>query len=366
MTRQTTAAQPDLFTLASPSREDMERAFAHGDASFDGAFVAAIRSTGVFCRPSCDGRKPPPTALDFFASIGDALAAGYRPCARCRPTLPAHGAPEWVTRLLAAIDAEPGRQFTDADAGEFGVDPSAARRYFVEHFGMPIQAYCRGRRRSGAQRLLRDAGSAEGDDYGAGWSSPEEFQDSFRRLFATAPTPHGTAGVITTAFDTPLGPILAGAVDAGLCLLEFTDRRMLESHVTRLRGLLGQPLVPGDHAHIDHIREELTRYFEGALTTFTVPIVFSGTPFEERVWHALTRIPYGETLSYAQLAAGIDAPNGQRAVGRANGLNRISIVIPCHRVVNSDGALGGYGGGLWRKHWLLALERRTLSIERTS
>ena len=365
MTRQPTAAQPDLFSSASPSREDMERAFAAGDASCDGTFVAAIRSTGVFCRPSCDGRKPPPGALDFFASIGDALDAGYRPCLRCRPTLPAQGAPEWLTRLLDAIDAEPGWQFTDADAAAFGVDPSAARRYFVEHFGMPIQAYCRGRRRSGAQRLLQNADAADADTEGTGWSSPAEFHASFTRVFGTAPMPHGTGDVITTAFETPLGPMLAGAVDDGLCLLEFTDRRILEAHATRLRGLLKHRLVAGDHPHLTHIRDELARYFEGTLTAFTVPIVFNGTAFEERVWHALTRIPYGETSSYAQLAAAIDVPNGQRAVGRANGLNRISIVIPCHRVVNGDGALGGYGGGLWRKHWLLALERRPRTTAHT-
>ena len=103
---------------------------------------------------------------------------------------------------------------------------------------------------------------------------------------------------------------------------------------------------------------ELERYFVGTLTDFTVPLVFRGTPFEERVWRALVRIPYGETMSYAQLAAHVDAPGAQRAVGRANGMNRISIVLPCHRVVNADGKLGGYGGGLWRKHWLLALEKR--------
>ena len=169
---------------------------------------------------------------------------------------------------------------------------------------------------------------------------------------------------MTTAFDTPLGPIIAGATDEGLCLLEFTDRRMLEAQLKRLQSLLKQPLVPGDHPLLARTRDELTRYFEGTLTDFTLPLVFRGTPFEERVWRELIRIPYGETISYAELARRVGSSGAQRAVGRANGMNRISIVIPCHRVVNSDGKLGGYGGGLWRKHWLLALEKKTLAAER--
>jgi AraC family transcriptional regulator of adaptative response/methylated-DNA-[protein]-cysteine methyltransferase len=156
--------------------------------------------------------------------------------------------------------------------------------------------------------------------------------------------------------ETPLGPMVAGATDAGLCLLEFTDRRMLEAQLRRLQALLKQPMLPGDHPHLAQTREELARYFDGTLKDFTVPLVFRGTPFEERVWRELCRIPYGKTESYAGLAGRVESPGGQRAVGRANGMNRIAIIIPCHRVVNSDGKLGGYGGGLWRKHWLLGLE----------
>jgi AraC family transcriptional regulator of adaptative response/methylated-DNA-[protein]-cysteine methyltransferase len=133
---------------------------------------------------------------------------------------------------------------------------------------------------------------------------------------------------------------------------------MLEAQVKRLQVLLRQPLVPGDHPHLEQTREQLDRYFAGTLRDFGVPLVFRGTPFEERVWRELVQIPYGKTVSYAGLATKVGAPGAQRAVGRANGMNRIAIVIPCHRVVNSDGKLGGYGGGLWRKHWLLSLEAR--------
>ena len=138
--------------------------------------------------------------------------------------------------------------------------------------------------------------------------------------------------------------------------LDLGDR--LQHPVLRLEKLLRMPLVPGEHPHLAQTREELARYFAGTLKDFTVPLVFRGTPFEERVWRELVKIPYGDTISYAEMATRVASPGAQRAVGRANGMNRISIVIPCHRVVNADGKLGGYGGGLWRKHWLLALERK--------
>jgi AraC family transcriptional regulator of adaptative response/methylated-DNA-[protein]-cysteine methyltransferase len=195
---------------------------------------------------------------------------------------------------------------------------------------------------------------------GTGWDSHSGFREAFARTFGVPPGKADDAScAMTTAVETPFGPMIAGATDEGVCLLEFTDRRMLEAQLQRLSKLLGQRLVPGEHRHLAQLRGELARYFAGTLTDFTVPLVFRGTPFEERVWRELTLIPYGETVSYAQLAERINAPGGQRAVGRANGMNRIAIVIPCHRVVNADGKLGGYGGGLWRKHWLLEHERRT-------
>jgi AraC family transcriptional regulator of adaptative response/methylated-DNA-[protein]-cysteine methyltransferase len=343
----------------------MERAFLGSDATYDGIFFTGVRTTGIFCRPSCRARKPLPANVEFFGSVRDALFAGYRPCRRCHPASPPGSAPDWVTALLNAVEEEPNRRLRDDDIRQFGVDPARARRYFLEHYGMTFHAYCRGRRLSGALRLLRSGDALDDVALGSGWESHSGFREAFAKTFGNAPgsfrlKPEATNEcVITTAIDTPLGPMVAGATDEGLCLLEFTDRRMLEAQLKRLRGMLRQPLVPGDHPHLAHAREELESYFAGTLKDFTVPLVFRGTPFEERVWRELVRIPYGETISYAQLATRVDSPGGQRAVGRANGMNRVSIVIPCHRVVNSDGKLGGYGGGLWRKQWLLGLERGT-------
>jgi AraC family transcriptional regulator of adaptative response/methylated-DNA-[protein]-cysteine methyltransferase len=337
----------------------MERAFLEGDASYDGIFFTGVRTTGIFCRPSCRAKKPLPANVEFFPTVREALFAGYRPCKRCDPAVPPGTVPGWVKTLLDAIEADPTRRFYDTDLRRLGIDPARARRYFLEHYGMTFHAYCRGRRLSGALRQLRSGDSLDDVALGTGWESHSGFREAFTRTFGTAPGAARTipdAAVVMTTIDTPLGPMVAGATDAGLCLLEFTDRRMLEAQMRRLQSLLEQPLVPGDHPHLTRTRDELAAYFDRTLTTFTVPLVFRGTPFEERVWKELCRIPYGDTLSYAALAERVRSPGAQRAVGRANGMNRIAIVIPCHRVVNSDGKLGGYGGGLWRKHWLLGLE----------
>jgi AraC family transcriptional regulator of adaptative response/methylated-DNA-[protein]-cysteine methyltransferase len=150
---------------------------------------------------------------------------------------------------------------------------------------------------------------------------------------------------------------LAGARPEGVCLLEFTDRRALEAQFTTVRQRFACAVVPGRHDHLDQLKDELARYFARSLCDFTVPLTYPGTPFQEKVWSQLRRIPYGQTMSYEGLADTVGVPGAQRAVGRANGQNRIAIVIPCHRVVNKSGKLGGYGGGLWRKEYLLNLER---------
>ena len=348
-----------LFESPLPARAEMEKAFLQSDPSYDGIFFTAVRTTGIFCRPSCRARKPLPSNIEFFRSVREALFAGYRPCKRCDPALPQDGAPAWVKHVLDAVEQHPDQRLHDDDLRRLGVDPARARRYFLQHYGMTFHAYCRGRRLTGALRQLRSGASLDDVALGSGWDSHSGFREAFARTFGAAPGRGAAAScVITTAIDTPLGPIVAGATDEGLCLLEFSDRRMLESQLKRLQSLMKQPLVPGDHPHLATTCEQLARYFEGQLKEFTVPLVFRGTAFEERVWRELLRIPFGETLSYAQLASRVNSPGAQRAVGRANGMNRISIIIPCHRVVNSDGKLGGYGGGLWRKHWLLALEQK--------
>jgi len=169
---------------------------------------------------------------------------------------------------------------------------------------------------------------------------------------------HTLDRVVTTSLDSPVGPLLVGATDDGICLLEFAEPARQQVQLAALRRQFGDAVEPGRHDHTDRLAEELAEYFAGARREFTVPIVFPGTPFQQRVWGQLLAIPYGETRSYEDVACALGMPAASRAVGRANGQNRVAIVIPCHRVVNKGGGLGGYGGELGRKRFLLDLERR--------
>lgn len=162
--------------------------------------------------------------------------------------------------------------------------------------------------------------------------------------------------IATQEIETPLGPMLAGATASGICLLEFTTPGRLGPQLDALARLFGLPVRRAEHRRIDRLRRELDRYFAGRLERFAAPLVFPGTPFQIEVWKALLAIPYGETRSYEDVARAVGRPGAVRAVGTANGRNRIAVVIPCHRVINKSGALGGYGGGLQRKRFLLELE----------
>jgi AraC family transcriptional regulator of adaptative response/methylated-DNA-[protein]-cysteine methyltransferase len=342
-----------------PPLKEMERAIRARDASYDGLFFTGVRTTGVFCRPSCPARTPLERNREYFASAREAIFAGYRPCKRCRPLEADGRPPEWVARLLAEVERQPEARITDAGLRDRGIDPARARRFFLKHHGMTFQAYCRGRRMGKALEQIRDGVDLDDVALGNGYESHSGFREAFLRTFGRPPGRSRTADcIVTTWVESPVGPLVAGASAEGVCLLEFTDRRALEAQVATLRQRFGAAIVPGRNEHLERLTDELARYFAGTLTEFGVPLVYPGSPFQRAVWDRLLQIPYGATLSYEALAQDIAMPGAQRAVGRANGQNRIAIVIPCHRVVNKNGQLGGYGGGLRRKEFLLDLERR--------
>jgi AraC family transcriptional regulator of adaptative response/methylated-DNA-[protein]-cysteine methyltransferase len=335
----------------------MEAAYQRRDASYDGVFYLGVRTTGIFCRPSCPARKPLGKNVEYFRSIRDAMFAGYRPCKRCRPLEVPGAHPAWVTGLLARLERDPGSRIRDADLRGIGIEPARARRYFQQRYGMTFHAFARGYRLRRAFQQLRTGAALDEVAMSHGFESHSGFRDAFGRAVGQAPGKSRDLGLVTLGWlESPLGPLVAGATDEGVCLLEFSDRRMLEAQLDGLRQRLG-PVLPGTHPLLDQLRAELTEYFAGARREFQVPLVYPGTPFQVKVWDALRRIPYGETYSYEKLAWSVGAPRAQRAVGHANGQNRLAILIPCHRVVNKDGKLGGYGGGLWRKQLLLDLER---------
>jgi len=347
-----------MSTTTLPPKTEMYRAVAAQDRSYEGVFFVAVRTTGIFCRPGCAARCPREENVEFFATAHEALLEGFRPCRRCRPLQPRDEAPPWLAPLLSEVERDPARRITDRDLRARGLSPGRVRRWFRSRHGITFHAYQRSLRLGLALGDLRRGDDLSATAYGHGFESLSGFRDAFRRLFG-APPARGRelVHVRVTRLSSPLGPLIAAAGDDGVCLLEFADRRALESQVRRLRARLGAVLTPGDHPHLELLEHELGRYFAGALRSFSVPVVFPGTAFQEAVWRCLRGIPYGETRSYEEMARAIGRPRAVRAVGRANGDNRIAVLLPCHRVVGSDGELRGYGGGLWRKRRLLDLER---------
>jgi AraC family transcriptional regulator of adaptative response/methylated-DNA-[protein]-cysteine methyltransferase len=190
--------------------------------------------------------------------------------------------------------------------------------------------------------------------------TPAEMERALRDTLARrveAPLLPGAERIRVAWLPTPLGPMVAAAAEDGLCLLEFAEPPRLEKQLAALGRRLGLPLVPGESDHLARLKAELGEYFAGRRREFGVPLRIAGSDFQQKVWRALLGIPYGETRSYVEIARAVRSPEAIRAVGQANGANPIAVVVPCHRVVNSDGRLGGYGGGLWRKQRLLALEQ---------
>jgi AraC family transcriptional regulator of adaptative response/methylated-DNA-[protein]-cysteine methyltransferase len=345
-----------------PPLKEMERAVNDSDAGYDGIFFVAVRTTGIFCRPSCPARKPLPRNREYFATAREALFAGYRPCKRCRPMDVSGRPPEWVAHLLAEVERDPAARRRDADLRALGVDPARARRFFRKHYGMTFQTYCRGRRMGKALQQIRQGADLDDVALGNGYESHSGFREAFARTFGRPPGRSRQADAIVTDWvESPLGPLVVATTEGAICLLEFTDRRALENQGATLQQRFGRAVVPGKNDQTEQLKQELVEYFAGTRTAFDVPLLYPGTPFQQAVWEQLLTIPYGSTRSYEQVAQAVGAPKGPRAVGRANGQNRMAIIIPCHRVVNKGGQLGGYGGGLWRKQFLLDLERRVVA-----
>lgn len=228
----------------------------------------------------------------------------------------------------------------------------------MKTYGMTFQAYSRGRRLGTSLEQIRNGADLDDVVLGHGYNSHSGFRDAFSKTFGLPPGKSRSADcIVVTWMESPIGPLLAAATNDGVCLLEFTDRRMLEAQFATLRRRFKTAIVPGENQHLSALKQELTEYFAGTRKKFSVPLVFPGTPFQEQVWKQLLKIPYGATVSYEDIAHRVGSPKAVRAVGTANGMNRIAVVIPCHRVVNKSGELGGYGGGLWRKKLLLGLEQ---------
>ena len=343
-------------TTRLPSRQILLNALGRRDPAWDGLFVFGVRTTGIACRPTCPSRRARPQHVEFFSTIDEARNAGFRPCRRCRPEQ-ATREPEWWPRLVALVDASPDAKLSDADLTRLGFDPVRVRRHAIRAYGMTFHAWVRLRRVAASQRQLRAGNTLDAVIVDSAWQSHSGFRDAFLQAVGAPPgKARDGEPIFAMTWQSPLGPIVAAAVEAGVVLLEFGEIERLEQQAPTLRRWFKGPVVAGKHRHLEQLFVELGEYFAGTRREFSVPLVIRGTPFEVSVWNALREIPCGTTCSYADIARVVGNPKAVRAVGSANGRNRMSIIIPCHRVVNADGRLGGYGGGLWRKIRLLELE----------
>lgn len=343
--------------------ERMYQALLDKDISYEGRFIAAVRTTGIFCRPTCTARKPLRQNVEFFTSPKEAILHGYRPCKVCTPMEKPGETPAYIREILEQLTADPLKRFRDHDLRTKGIEPNMIRRWFKKNHGITFHGYQRMQRINTAFKKIRNGEAVASAAFGSGYESLSGFTDSFKSLTGHSPSDSKRRTVINlTRLETPIGPMFACAVEEGICLLEFTERRMLETEFAQLKKLLNASIIQGHSPHFDVLQQQLDEYFTGKRRDFSVPLVMPGSVFQQEVWRELQRIPYGATRSYNKQAKAVGRPLAVRAVANASGCNRISILVPCHRVIGEDGHLTGYGGGLWRKQWLLDLERKHANI----
>ena len=340
--------------LPAPAR--MWRAFLERDPDFDGLFFVAVRSTRIFCRPTCPARRPRRENVEFFPRADEAQRAGFRACKRCHPL---EDAPALLRRLRGLVERSGGQRIGEKQLLQLGIEPSTARRQFQRHLGQSFQAWQRAQRLAAGLSSVRRGSRVIEGQLASGFESASGFRAAIERHFGATPARANGLRVLSTRWvESPLGTLLLAGDEQGLRLVEFAVEQRLEHDVAQLREELDAVLVPGRTALLDAAERQLAEYFAGSRTRFELELAPLGTAFERRVWSELGCIPFGETRSYGEIAERIGCAGAQRAVGTANGRNRLAIVIPCHRVIRGDGELSGYGGGVARKRWLLDHEGR--------
>ena len=342
-----------------PGKEEMYRAFINRDSTYEGIFFVGVKTTGIFCRPTCSSKKPKKENIEYFSTSTDAIRKGYRPCKICKPMEKPNETPLYVKEILSLLYADPTVKISDDELQRRGIGPTKIRRWFLKNHKITFRKFQRLYRINSAFNKLREGSSVIAAAYDSGFESLSGFSDSFKSVYGVSPSESMNKKIIyIKRVETPIGVMFAAANDKGICMFEFSDRKSLEKEMKSISKTFGADIIRGENKHINLLEKELALYFDGKLKEFTVPLSLSGTDFQKAVWNELRRIPYAKTLTYAGQAAAIGKPEAVRAVANANGRNKISIVIPCHRVIGSNGELTGYGGGLWRKKFLLDLEQK--------
>ena len=327
------------------------------EQSFVGIFFVGVKTTSIFCIATCRARKPKLKNVAFYTTFKEALDNGYRPCKICKPTENANEAPEQVEKAIALVKENLKEKITDFQLRQLEISPEVVRRWFKKNYGITFQAFQRMYRINNAFQELKKGKQITSTAYDSGYESLSGFGYTFKKIIGKSPQKSAQKNIILiNRLTTPLGPMFVGATDDGICLLEFVDRRMLETEFKDLQRLLKAEIILGENAHIRQVKNEIKEYFDGNRKQFEVKIEAPGTVFQKTVWDSLQKIEYGTTTTYQQQAIKIKNPKAIRAVASANGFNRISILVPCHRVIGKNGKMTGYGGGIERKKWLLTHE----------
>jgi AraC family transcriptional regulator of adaptative response/methylated-DNA-[protein]-cysteine methyltransferase len=351
-----TLSRPRSKSVSNISRLDVDTAWAafmRRDRSWDGRVIGAVQTTGIYCKPSCPARRPKRENVTFFASAEEARVAGYRPCRRCKPDEVGRDR-EAVAQAVKLIEASQEPLTLDGLAQAVGYAPHHFQRIFKRDLGVSPAEYARGLRNRRTEAALKANGRVTDAVYDAGYSGPSSFYSDAKERLGMTPSAWRDGGrgetIRWTHFDSPLGQMLIAATSKGICRLTFDDS------VESLQRLFPKATIVQDDGGLRELVEGALVAIEKPLAAPDLPIDVAGTAFQEAVWRELRKIPAGETRSYADIAAAIGAPKAVRAVGSANGDNHVCVLIPCHRVIRSDGSLGGYGGGIDRKIKLLEAE----------
>jgi AraC family transcriptional regulator, regulatory protein of adaptative response / methylated-DNA-[protein]-cysteine methyltransferase len=329
------------------------------DSAADGVFFYAVRTTGVFCRPSCASRLPRRENVDYFETVDGAQAAGYRACKRCQPTsLPRELA--IVERACKVLDADPQQRITLAQLSDaVHVSPFHLQRLFTRVVGVSPRQYQAAQRADTLRGALQRGVDVTRATHDAGFGSTSRMYEAAPAELGMTPSRYRSKGIglvvrYATA-ATPLGFVLVAATDKGICKIAFgDDPSALEADLARE---LAQAERIEDRSHLAPFIAQVDAYLHGAREQFDLPLDITATAFQQRVWDALRRIPYGETRSYSDIAETVGSPRAVRAVANACASNPVALAIPCHRVLQKSGALAGYRWGVARKIALLTTEK---------
>src|SRR5216684_3121893 len=336
------------------------RAVLDRDARQDGKFFYAVSSTGVFCRPTCPSRRPRRGGVVFFATAVEAERAGFRACLRCRP-LEGDRRAMLAEKLCRYIETHADEPLTLAVlADQAGVTQFHLQRTFKRVMGVTPREYAAACRMRALKKNLRAGQSVTQALFAAGYGSTSRLYERSRSRLGMTPATYGRKGrgarIRYAITNSALGKVLLAATDQGVCCLQFGDAE--RDLVTALRREFAEAVLFRDEPALRPWLTSVTRYLHGAQPNLSLPLDVRATAFQRRVWQHLQTIPPGATQSYAQVAAAVGQPIATPAVARACASNVVAVAIPCHRVIRQDGTLGGYRGGLERKHKLLLQERQ--------